>query len=152
MNVSGYCPFSELYTSDKTPLYWVCGGKGVTTFPKYLAWSGCCYPGIVAPGINFVESPSSHTLSRQKREMPTYRGYILADPLTSQATSAGWGMFPFRGVVAALQKINGLALMLEQMKNDTADSITLLNVEMRAIRSVVIQNRMTLDLLTAKAG
>jgi len=57
------------------------------------------------------------------------------------------------GVITAFTDIRSLALGLESIGNETADALTAVASEMKAMKQVVLQNRMALDyLLSAQGG
>jgi len=57
------------------------------------------------------------------------------------------------GVITAFRDIRSLAVGLESIGNETADALTAVASEMKAMRQVVLQNRMALDyLLSAQGG
>ena len=56
-------------------------------------------------------------------------------------------ILPVYGVITAFTDIRSLALGLESIGNETADALTAVASEMKAMRQVVLQNRMALDYL-----
>uniref|UniRef100_A0A3B3ZEQ0 Uncharacterized protein n=1 Tax=Periophthalmus magnuspinnatus TaxID=409849 RepID=A0A3B3ZEQ0_9GOBI len=52
----------------------------------------------------------------------------------------------------SLNKISGLAWSILQLANETESGLTLVNAEMVAIRTAVIQPRLVLDILLAEKG
>jgi len=57
--------------------------------------------------------------------------------------------FPMYGMAKAARELINMAASLEKLANETADSLSDINVEMKAIRTVTMQNRIALDLLLA---
>lgn len=152
------CPVdvTTLHTTTAATV-WVCGSVAYHVLPA--DWRGCCYPAILDVGTTiYVEdetSPMEHR--RQKRElgegMPyTYQGAKLWSPWTSKPATVGWALFPSGGTGAALMKINGLAWEVLRLANETQDALALVNKELKAIREMVLQNRLALDMLTAEKG
>jgi len=64
----------------------------------------------------------------------------------------GWSLFLGGGTAVALNKINGLAWSVLFLANQTEAALTLMNTEMFAIRTAVIQHRLALDIILAEKG
>ncbi|KAL7843750.1 hypothetical protein AOLI_G00252620 [Acnodon oligacanthus] len=72
--------------------------------------------------------------------------------LFGRPANIGWSLFLGGGATVALNKINGLAYQLRMLANHTEAALGLVNSEMRAVRTAVLQNRMALDLVLAEKG
>lgn len=155
------CPFKHL--SSQPGIMWSCGGKAYHGLPPQFQWSGCCHPSIVTtdttvflkkvPTITNIQSTTHFRDRRDITGVPSkYDGYVLADPWTSPNANVGWSLFLGGGTAAALNKINGLAWSVLSLANRTEAALTLVNTEMFAIRTAVIQHRLALDIIFAEKG
>jgi len=141
---------------------WSCGRKAYHDLPPLFQWSGCCHPSIFAtdtkvfhkkaPATN-IQSTTSFRARREITGVPfKYDGYVLADPWTTANANVGWSPFLGDGMAAALNKINGLAWSVLSLANQTEAALTLMNTEVFAIRTAVIQHRLALDIILAEKG
>lgn len=151
-SVRGFtCPFHDL--SSKPGIMWSCGTKAFHTLPSKFQWSGCCHPSVVTTGITILyEHPHVRIVREISGPPSNYKGYVLTDPWTSPSANIGWSVFLGGGTTAALNKINGLAWSVLQLANETESGLSLINMEMTAIRTAVIQHRLALDILLAEKG
>ncbi|KAL1264179.1 hypothetical protein QQF64_004534 [Cirrhinus molitorella] len=153
------CPFSK--PRDSTPAaVWVCGDRAYHDLPG-KGWSGCCNPALMNVGTSvYLPTDEHEVVSRKKRNvgiMPgvlpeRYNGYKLSDPWTTPGATMGWSIFLGVGTAVSINKINGLAWSVLAIANSTENALTLVNGEMKELRDAVIQNRLVLDMLTAKSG
>lgn len=154
------CPFKQL--SSKPGIMWSCGRKAYHNLPPQFQWSGCCHPSVVAtdtkvfhkkaPTTN-IQSTIHLQVHRDVTGVPSkYDGYVLADPWTSPGANIGWSLFLGGGTTATLNKVNGLAWSVLSLANQTEMALALMNTEMSAIRSAVIQHRLALDIILAEKG
>ncbi len=154
------CPFNQL--SSQPGIVWSCGKKAYHKLPPQFQWSGCCHPSIVTTDTKVLhkETPTINTQStmhfqahRDITGVPSkFDGYVLADPWTSPSANVGWSLFLGGGTTAALNKINGIAWSVLSLANHTEAALTLVNTEMSAIRTAVIQHRLALDIILAEKG
>lgn len=140
-------------------LYWICGNIAYSHWPARAI--GTCYIAAVSQAMynlhkeHFLSKPPhrhKRDLSRTPGGMLKYNGYVLANPWTGQAATAGLAFSLWGGVVAALQKINGLAYEVQGVANDTADAMALINTEIKGIRTELVAQRLALDLVFAQEG
>ncbi|KAM3602295.1 uncharacterized protein V6R79_001523 [Siganus canaliculatus] len=154
------CPFKRL--SSQPGIMWSCGKKAYHNLPPLFQWSGCCHPSVVTtdttifqkkiPAVN-VELNTHFRAHRDITGIPSkFDGYVLADPWTSPSANVGWSIFLGGGTAATLNKINGLAWSVLSLANQTEKALTLMNNEMFAIRTAVIQHRLVLDIILAEKG
>lgn len=154
------CPFKQL--SSQPGIMWSCGRKAYHNLPTQFQWSGCCHPSIVTttteilykkpPTINIQSTIHSQTHQDTIGVPSKFDGYVLADPWTSPGANIGWSLFLGGGTTAALNKINGIAWSVLSLANHTEAAFTLVNTEMSAIRTAVIQHRLALDIILAEKG
>ncbi|KAK9976426.1 hypothetical protein ABG768_021631 [Culter alburnus] len=153
------CPFSRL--KDTSPAaVWVCGDKAYHYMPRG-SLTGCCYSALMNVGT-FVYLPHGESTQKGRKKrgvniMPAtlpehYQGYVLSDPWTSPGATFRWSLLMGVGMAVSINKINGLAWTVLAIANGTEIALTMVNDEMKQIRSAVIQNRLVLDLLTAEKG
>ena len=60
--------------------------------------------------------------------------------------------FHFYGMGKAAREIINMAASLEKLANETAEGITNVNVEMVAVQTLAMQNRIALNILIAAQG
>lgn len=154
------CPFSQL--TSQSGLMWVCGRKAFHLLPPQFGWAGCCHPAVVTTGTTIYSAPESQPDQHQRRRRSLtedgtgvprgYQGYTLADPWTAPGANIGWSMFLGVGTAVAINKINGLAWSVLKLANETEAALTMVDGEMTAIRTAVIQHRLALDILLAERG
>ncbi|XP_078518867.1 endogenous retrovirus group 3 member 1 Env polyprotein-like [Lissotriton helveticus] len=125
-------------------IYYICGNKAYFKLPDH--WYGSCYFGIVFPKIYHVNevagsNENTNALVRSKRESV---GEIMGDIFSA--------LIPAVGVVLNTHKICQLSTVVDRLSTDTAGGFLMINTEMVAVRSMVLQNRLALDTLLAKEG
>lgn len=104
---------------------------------------GTCYLGSVFPKIYHVEHfdhPVWEEKSRQKRGLSA--GEIVGGIFGA--------IMPNVGVILNNIKIRKLSSVVDRLSTNTAGALLLVNTEMAAIRAMVLQNWLALDILLAK--
>lgn len=150
-------PTSNLNFALPMGLYWVCGVTAYTSWPDRAI--GTCYIAAVTPAMYNLhkEHFSSNKSHRHKRGMTytpggmtKYNGYVMANPWTGQGATVGLTFSLWGRVIAALQKIKGLAFEVQGIANETANAMTSMNSEIKHMRSELFTQRLALDLVFAQ--
>ncbi|XP_074003874.1 endogenous retrovirus group V member 1 Env polyprotein-like [Numenius arquata] len=142
------------YSYSCTPdgLWWLCGdGRARKSLPDF--WDGVCTLGYVIPQnrvYNHSHPPPGivRTHWRKVREIPT--NPLAERPLAFRSFVRRF--FPQLGVSELEKAIVNLSVTVEKIENLTMDAIQKLQTEVSSLSKVVLQNRMALDLITAKEG
>lgn len=132
-------------------LWWLCGdGYARKTLPE--SWGGACTVGALAPILSMHDR--TNPLTGYLRT-PWKRVGRALNPLVEKPTSfhsfVRW-FIPFLGVSELEKAIVNISATLEIIENATIDAIRGLQTEVSTLSKVVLQNRMALDLLSAKEG
>ncbi|XP_078518501.1 endogenous retrovirus group 3 member 1 Env polyprotein-like [Lissotriton helveticus] len=125
-------------------IYYVCGNKAYFKLPDHLY--GSCYCVIVFPKVYHEyeitgSNEETYGLTRSKRASFSD---IVGDIFSA--------LIPSVGVVLNTQRICKLSTVVDRLSTDTAGGFLMINTELVAVRSVVLQNRLALDTLLAKEG
>ncbi|XP_021238396.1 uncharacterized protein LOC110391047 [Numida meleagris] len=132
-------------------LWWLCGDEYAR---KTLleSWGGACTVGALAPILSMHDR--TNPLTGYLRTPWKMVGRAL-NPLVEKPTSfhsfVRW-FIPFLGVSKLEKAIVNISATLEMIENATIDAIRGLQTEVSTLSKVVLQNRMALDLLSAKEG
>lgn len=137
--------------------YFLCGHKAYPSLPA--KWGGLCTLVKLSDHVFFMERIEHHPGSKTKRDVQS------ASTKLTDLSEVPWefriwgpgakflqGLFPWIGVgkVGTHVEINRYALL--RHINWTQTLGTALAEEQKAIRTMVLQNRLTLDLITASQG
>lgn len=120
--------------------YFVCGNKAYPFLPK--GWVGRCFLAYLLPAMRVVsEDYVKHHL-------------IMTQTKRSISETEKWlGRFiPFLGVTDLQRELQALHEAFEATANTTLISIKDISDEIDAMRKVVLQNRMALDIMLASQG
>uniref|UniRef100_A0A673N5W0 Uncharacterized protein n=1 Tax=Sinocyclocheilus rhinocerous TaxID=307959 RepID=A0A673N5W0_9TELE len=120
--------------------HFVCGNKAYPFLPK--GWRGRCYLAYLLPAMRVVS------------EDYVKQHLIMTHSKRSISETEKWlGRFiPFLGVTDSQNELQALHEAFEATANTTLISIANISDEVRAMRKVVLQNRMALDILLASEG
>lgn len=140
------CLKSVTVTLKQSPLpervYLVCGDKAYSCVPYDNAY-GTCYLAYLVPMIREVDSSEIAALypplHKHKRELSSFQriaGIVL----------------PFYGVYVTQQELSSLSKILENHLNASNKAMLAEHKELQEVKTVVLQNRMALDLLLAAQG
>uniref|UniRef100_A0A8V0X7N8 ERVV2 protein n=1 Tax=Gallus gallus TaxID=9031 RepID=A0A8V0X7N8_CHICK len=137
--------------SHSVGLWWLCGdGRARKSVPS--DWSGSCTLGALIPNVVWHNrsTPPPGILRTHWRRVRR-----VLNPLVEKTTGfhsfARWFIPPL-GVSELEKAIVNISATLEIIENATVDAIRTLQGEVSTLSKVVLQNRMALDLLTAKEG
>ena len=128
--------------------WWLCGdGHARKALP--INWTGTCTVGYLVPQTTVHEDTPRGLL-----RTPWIRTRRTYNPLVH---STGFHSFlriliPSLGVTQLEQAIVNISATLEIVENATTDALRAIQEEVSSLSKVVIQNRMALDILTAKEG
>ncbi|XP_024656311.2 uncharacterized protein LOC112431823 [Maylandia zebra] len=140
--------------------YFLCGNKAYLSLPE--GWGGLCALVQLSDHVFFMQSVAHHPSSRQRREVdiasPNSFGITVDTGVPGEFRIWGGGvkflqsLIPGIGVAEVRDhvEINRYALLRHIKLTKTLG--TALAGEQQAIRTMVLQNRLTLDLLTASQG
>ncbi|XP_047244641.1 syncytin-B-like [Girardinichthys multiradiatus] len=136
--------------------HWMCGTAIYLQLP--LSWSGVCTPVYVTDHTYVISVQPS--LNRSKRELirvkphDTVWGSDVPDAFKHRSTGNKilLSLFPWLGVGKNMLRLETIDYRLGLFVNATTKALTGLSTEVTALRTVVLQNRMVLDLLTASFG
>uniref|UniRef100_A0A8C0FHE8 Uncharacterized protein n=1 Tax=Bubo bubo TaxID=30461 RepID=A0A8C0FHE8_BUBBB len=132
--------------------WWLCGdGRARKSLPKY--WDGDCTLGYVIPQdkIYIHSHPPPGFIRTPWRKVRRALENPLIKRLTAYHSFGRW-VFPQLGVSELEKAIVNISATMEKIVNSTVDAIQGLQVEISSLSKVVLQNRMVLDLITAKEG
>ncbi|KAK6479265.1 endogenous retrovirus group PABLB member 1 Env polyprotein-like [Huso huso] len=140
VKLNATCNFTSNFTNQgmrtSNGTYFICGKRA---YWLSADWAGSCYIGYITPAIRHSPSLPSGIVCNKHAMGEGDRFFSI--------------LFPMYGVGRTIKEVRLLASVLEQVSNDTAESLHKLTAEMVAIRSMVLQNRMALDFnLAAKGG
>ncbi|XP_078521601.1 syncytin-2-like [Lissotriton helveticus] len=124
-------------------VYFVCGKNAYVKLPKN--WYGTCYLAVIFPQIFPIEdlwSLEGKSVHRGKRGASA--GEIVGDIFGA--------MIHCVGVILNDVKVRKLSTIVDNLSVNTARILLLVDGETVSIRAMVLQNRLALDVLLAKAG
>jgi len=117
--------------------YFVCGNRAYPWLP--VNWTGSCYLSFIVPHMRLLNmSPFEH-LKRGKRSFTLTELFFMI-------------LIPHYGVGQTSVGLAELAASLESLANKTALGKVGINWEVVALRAVVMQNRVALDVILAAQG
>uniref|UniRef100_UPI00358F9B33 uncharacterized protein isoform X1 n=1 Tax=Myxine glutinosa TaxID=7769 RepID=UPI00358F9B33 len=128
----------------------VCGNKAYPYLPDN--WGGICYLGSVFPEMEMRQHLHNTTAL-----IRTQRSTYWHDDDTTTLHGADWEkavsfFFPWAGTVMNSYRIDKIALILERVANDTATAHDEMLDTVVHLRTMVMQNRVALDMLLAERG
>uniref|UniRef100_UPI00358FBE0B uncharacterized protein isoform X1 n=1 Tax=Myxine glutinosa TaxID=7769 RepID=UPI00358FBE0B len=127
----------------------ICGDKAYPYLPNN--WGGTCYLGSVLPDVEILDELDPKSLDRR------YKRSVMNEDGTTKLHGSLWEkvfgfFFPGAGTVMDSFRIDKLALALEKVANDTATAHDILLDTVIHMRTMVMQNRVALDMLLAEKG
>uniref|UniRef100_UPI00358FCAEF uncharacterized protein n=1 Tax=Myxine glutinosa TaxID=7769 RepID=UPI00358FCAEF len=128
-----------LYAATRlTPIYQIIGG-------------GTCYLGSVLPDVEILDELDPKSLDRRHKRS------VMNEDGTTKLHGSLWEkvlgfFFPGAGTAMNSFRIDKLALALEKVANDTATAHDILLDMVVHMRTMVMQNRVALDMLLAEKG
>ncbi|KAK1158945.1 hypothetical protein AOXY_G22770 [Acipenser oxyrinchus oxyrinchus] len=139
--------------------YWICGRNVYTSLPR--DWIGCC--AFVTLNTTMKIFPANQSqevtpqrtggLKRQKRSQFFKKNDVPVDHRRSARWDKFWGsLMPWIGASQNSHEIDRVAYELETLTNLTLEGFQIMQPELRAIRIMVMQNRMILDMLAEQGG
>lgn len=131
---------SDLGYGCPTSMMWTCGQHSYLYLPQ--GWSGTCYLSVLRPALfKFSVDGTPHTQNnRVKRNR------------VSPGGKAARGIVPFYGPIANAHSIDELSVELENLTALVDRGFAAMTAEMKALRTMTLQNRMALDMLLAGQG
>uniref|UniRef100_UPI00358EA2DE uncharacterized protein n=1 Tax=Myxine glutinosa TaxID=7769 RepID=UPI00358EA2DE len=128
----------------------VCGNKAYPYLPDN--WGGRCYLGSVFPEMEMRQH-----LHNTPALIRTQRSTYWNDDGTTTLHGADWEkavsfFFPWAGTVMSSYRIDKIALILETVANATATAHDEMLDTVVHLRTMVMQNRVALDMLLAERG
>uniref|UniRef100_UPI00358F65F3 uncharacterized protein n=1 Tax=Myxine glutinosa TaxID=7769 RepID=UPI00358F65F3 len=128
----------------------VCGNKAYPYLPDN--WGGTCYLGSVFPEMELRQH--LHGITTPIR---TRRSTYWNDDDTTTLHGADWEkgvsfFFPWAGTLMNSYRIDKIALIFERVANDTATAHDKMLDTVVHMRTMVMQNRVVLDMLLAERG
>uniref|UniRef100_A0AAX7U895 Uncharacterized protein n=1 Tax=Astatotilapia calliptera TaxID=8154 RepID=A0AAX7U895_ASTCA len=138
--------------------YFLCGNKAYLSLPE--GWGGLCALVQLSDHVFFMQSVAHHPSSRQRREVDIAYSFGITVDTGVPGEFRIWGggvkflqsLIPGIGVAEVRDHVEINRYALLRHINLTKTLGTALAGEQKAIRTMVLQNRMTLDLLTASQG
>ncbi|XP_067999225.1 uncharacterized protein [Melanerpes formicivorus] len=130
--------------------WWLCGdGHARKSLPP--KWTGVCTAGYLTPQITVHHEilPRGYWRTLWRRHRRT------ANPLVRYNTgyhSFVRALFPALGVAQLEKAIVNISATMEVIANSAADAVQNLQVEVKSVSSVSLQNRLALDIITAEMG
>uniref|UniRef100_A0A672TI87 Envelope glycoprotein n=1 Tax=Strigops habroptila TaxID=2489341 RepID=A0A672TI87_STRHB len=133
--------------------WWLCGDQKAR---KQLPgnWMGHYTMGILAPPFTLHNHISFNSIVRGIWGL-SHKKRSVANPLSTYNTgfhSLVRGLLPTLGVVQLEKAIANITGEMEIIANRTAEALFGLQTEIRSLKTLVLQNRRALDILTAQAG
>lgn len=132
--------------------YWVCGQAVYLSLPKH--WFGCCAFVTLNTTMKVFKVNESHKVHKRVKRSQFFSPNNV--PLDSRRSGKGdklaGALFPWFGVGQNAHEIDKVAYELETLTNLTTEGFQIMQPEIRAIRIMVMQNRMVLDMLLAEQG
>uniref|UniRef100_UPI00358EF80D uncharacterized protein n=1 Tax=Myxine glutinosa TaxID=7769 RepID=UPI00358EF80D len=127
----------------------ICGDKAYPYLPNN--WGGTCYLGSVLPDVEILDELDPKSLDRR------YKRSVMNEDGTTKLHGSLWEkvfgfFFPGAGTVMDSFQIDKLALALEKVANDTATAHDILLDTVIHMRTMVMQNRVALDMLRGWTG
>ncbi|XP_074021454.1 endogenous retroviral envelope protein HEMO-like [Numenius arquata] len=133
-------------------LWWLCGdGRARKSLPNY--WDGVCTLGYAIPQNKVYNHshPPPGIIRTHWRKVHGIPNNPLAERPSAFHSFVRW-LFPQLGVSELEKAIVNISATMEKIENLTVDAIQGLQTEVSSLGKVVLQNRMALDLITAKEG
>ncbi|XP_072715512.1 endogenous retroviral envelope protein HEMO-like [Ciconia boyciana] len=131
--------------------WWLCG-DGISRKQLPAGWKGMCTIGhLVSQGRIYNQSQIPRGILRTSWKQAKREDNPLVIRGTKFHSFVRW-FLPWLGVSELEKAIVNISAVLEQMENLTINTIKNLQTEVSSLSKVVLQNRMALDLLTAKEG
>ncbi|KAJ8015994.1 hypothetical protein DPEC_G00002520 [Dallia pectoralis] len=133
-----------------TDHYWVCGDNAYVYLPQ--GWSGCCVFVTLNTTLKMFPIVDNHGCRMRRSES------ISPDSVPSEdRRSSGWekfwrGLAPWYGTVKNAHEMDRVGYELETLVNITTEGFMVLKPEVKALRIMVLQNRMALDMILAEQG
>ncbi|XP_078524943.1 endogenous retrovirus group 3 member 1 Env polyprotein-like [Lissotriton helveticus] len=124
---------------------YVCGKNAYYRLPAHLY--GCCYMGIVFPKIYLLDK--NHRINEKKSDLTQNKRGISAADIVYDIFGV---LILSVGVILNSHKIRKLSTVVDHLSTDTSGGVLMIDTEMVAIRSMVLQNRLALDVLLAEEG
>ncbi|XP_054034852.1 uncharacterized protein LOC128899506 [Dryobates pubescens] len=130
--------------------WWLCGdGYARKSLPP--KWTGVCTAGYLTPQITVHHEilPRGYWRTLWRRHRRT------ANPLVRYNTgyhSFVRALIPALGVAQLEKAIVNISATMEIIANSAADAVQNLQVEVKSVSSVSLQNRLALDMITAEMG
>uniref|UniRef100_A0A3Q2Z0G8 RNase H type-1 domain-containing protein n=1 Tax=Hippocampus comes TaxID=109280 RepID=A0A3Q2Z0G8_HIPCM len=136
--------------------WWLCGNDAYMVLPP--DWTGVCTPIFVTDHTFFITH--ANQTSRLRRDAPTFSphdsvwGTDVPEEFKhwSKGEKFGLALFPWAGVAKNMLRIETIDYRLKSFVNFSIGVEEGQNRELEAIRLMVLQNRMVLDLQTAATG
>ncbi|XP_056275002.1 uncharacterized protein LOC130196699 [Pseudoliparis swirei] len=136
--------------------WWLCGNNAYITLP--FGWRGTCAPIFVTDHTVFITEEEVRT--RKKREAPFFVAHDSVWGSDVPQEYKHWttgqkvllALFPWVGTSKNMLRIETVDYRLGLFINSSLIIEEAQNREIDAIRTMVMQNRMALDLLTAATG
>ncbi|KAK6479226.1 hypothetical protein HHUSO_G19915, partial [Huso huso] len=128
--------------------YWVCGQAVYVSLPKH--WFGCCVFVTLNTTMKVFKVNESHKVHKRRDKRSQFfspNDVPLASRRSSKWDKLGGEFLPWFGVSQNAHEIDKVAYELETLTNLTTEGFQMMQPEMRAIRIMVMQNRMVLDML-----
>ncbi|XP_063049715.1 LOW QUALITY PROTEIN: endogenous retrovirus group PABLB member 1 Env polyprotein-like, partial [Engraulis encrasicolus] len=155
--IAEYCaPYNCITgTPVLSGVYWVCGHKLYLKLPP--DWGGDCAPAQVTDHTYVVSASQSPRTKRRVFETPEHDHIWGSDvpaehKLWRTSSKVILSLFPWFGVGKLFLRVETLNYRLELFINATQTLWQKNNAEVSAIRTLVLENRLCLDLLTASVG
>lgn len=155
VNMSGAWPNGTYMVNGG---WWLCGPKLYPVLPGN--WVGLCAPVMVSDHTVFVELETRKNSGRRRRDavkvLPHDSVWGTDVPVEfkhwTTGNKIGLALFPWAGVAKNILRLETLDYRLQLFVKASLTANEAQNHEIDALRLMVLQNRMTLDLLTAANG
>ncbi|XP_072715660.1 endogenous retrovirus group V member 2 Env polyprotein-like [Ciconia boyciana] len=132
--------------------YWCLCGDGISRKRLPAGWKGMCTIGhLVSQDRIYNQSQIPRGIWRTSWKRAKREDNPLAIRGTKFHSFVRW-FLPWLGVSELEKAMVNISAVLERMENLTINTIKKLQMKVSSLSKVVLQNRMALDLLTAKEG
>uniref|UniRef100_A0A8C6SQ21 Envelope protein n=1 Tax=Neogobius melanostomus TaxID=47308 RepID=A0A8C6SQ21_9GOBI len=156
---SRVAPITHVGTRVLSDWYWLCGHAIYTNLPPH--WGGTCTIVELHQPIMYIPKDKLHTVHetvqtanrrRGKRDVLFDRGVPYDQRIFNTGQRIAMALFPNFGISDLRTEVEYNRWRLLGFMNTTIVAFNATNEELKALRTMVLQNRVVLDLLTASTG